>query len=342
MSEERCQALQDLGYSTATDDLNLPSIATSALVIERVIHRRVTNVGPPARYDAQLIAPSGVGATVSPSSLSLATGESAPFTITFTNQGDPAGLDLWNIGSLTWTSGNTHVTSPIAVAPGRIGVPAAVAGHEVSGSTEFNVEFGYNGAYTARASALVAPVTFAGTVTDDPLDLYTLQPDDSALPDHIRRFRFTVLTGTRYLRVAATSTDEGSSDDLDLYLQCPDGACPGGTALLSSATDARDEVIDILAPTPGEYVIDVHGYQTDDVTGGPGANFEAGFWAVTDAGGAGGFSVLSAPAAATLGTSGQVTIGWQDLDPAELYLGVVIHSDGADEIAQTLVEIATP
>jgi hypothetical protein len=112
--------------------------------------------------------------------------------------------------------------------------------------------------------------------------------------------------------------------------------------LLSSATESPDEVIDIAAPVPGEYIMDVHGYETDEVTAGPGANFEAGVWAITDTVGAGGLAVTGMPAAATLGASGTVTIGWHDLDPGELYLGLVTHSDDEAEIALTLVEIATP
>ena len=58
--------------------------------------------------------------------------------------------------------------------------------------------------------------------------------------------------------------------------------------------------------------------------------------------GTGSFSVLSAPASATLGATGEVRVGWQDLAPGELYLGLVSHGDEQAEIGLTLVEVATP
>ncbi|MCC7257839.1 MAG: S8 family serine peptidase [Gammaproteobacteria bacterium] len=341
VAAERCQDLADAGWPLDQDALNLPSIATSLLVTERTVHRRVTNVGPPARYDVETIAPPGVAMSVSPPSLTLATGETGEYAVTFTNLGDPLSLDVWNSGALTWVSGATRVRSPVVVAPGRIDVAAAVAGSGITGTLGVPVQCGYNGAYTARVSALAAPSVTSGFITDDPLDLYTVQPDDAALPDHIRRLRITVASGVRYLRVAATSSDEGAADDLDLYLQCPDDRCPGGGTLLSSATVAAYESIDILDPVPGEYIIDVHGYATDNAVGGYGANFEIGVWTVGDGAGPGAFAITGAPAAATLGTGGEVTLGWQDLEPSQLYLGLLVHDDGEAEIALTLVEIAT-
>jgi hypothetical protein len=271
--------------------------------------------------------------------------------VTFTNTGvadrvdyfsEAAVLPDFRFGSLTWTGGGHVVRSPVAVAPAAIGVEGAVAGHDITGNTTIHVDFGYDGDYVALASGLALPQSLTGYVTDDPLDFWYLQSDDSALPDHISRHRITVPAGTRYLRVALASTDAGSSDDLDLYLQCPGGSCPGGVVALSSATDSATEVIDLINPAPGEYVIDVHGYQTDEIVGGPGANYELGVWTVSDAPGPGGFAVVAAPAAATVGGSGEVTLGWEGLDPGELYLGLVTHGDGEHELALTLVEIATP
>ncbi len=232
----------------------------------------------------------GVSVTVSPSiAYAWTQARAAEFTITFTNLGDagPAGSLECRFPDLVerrhpGDEPDCGVTGPYRCA----GRPSGAG--ETTGSTTFDVEFGYNGAYTAQVSALVAPLTVTGLVTDDPLNLYTLQRDDSALPDHVRRWRVTVPSGTRYLRVALASLDEGSTDDLDLYLQCPDGECPDGDrgagerhrgALRDHRHPAR--------PPAGEYVIDVHGYQTDDVVGGPGANFEAGMWAIGDSGGAG-------------------------------------------------------
>jgi len=342
VSEERCQALVDAGYSTEQDELNLPSITTSALVTDLVLHRRVTNVGPAARFDAQLVAPPGVDVSVTPASLVLAAGETAEFSITLTNLGDPEGLDQWNVGTLTWSGASAQVTSPILVAPGRIAVPDSVTGEGVTGDTRFTVAFGYTGTYSAATLGLTAPLIFDGVVTDDPLNLYTLQPEDSALPDHIRRFRVNVPAGTRYLRLAAGTTTGNAADDIDLYALCPEEACPGGGSQVYSATESGFEVIDLVDPPPGEYAIDVHGYEISGGLGGPGAAFEVGVWSVGSGAGTGSFSVLGAPASATLGATGEVRVGWQDLAPGELYLGLVSHGDEQAEIGLTLVEVATP
>ncbi len=345
IGDERCDALREAGLSLEAADLNLPSMASHALVHSRSIRRRVTNVGPAAVYQATVEAPPGIAVAVAPASLALASGESAEYTLTFTSTGtarrsdyfsDEARLPDFRFGSLSWSDGRHRVRSPLAVAPAAIGVEDPVAGHEATGQTTVHVDFGYDGTYQALVSGLASPASTTGTVIDDPLDYYTFQPDDSALPDFIRRQRISVPPGTRYLRVALVATTGGDAEDLDLYLHCPDGACPGD--VLASATDAATEVIDLLDPAPGEYLIDIHGFEVS----GPEAGYETGVWMVNDAPGPGGFSVLAAPAAAVTGASGEVTLGWAGLDPGELYLGLVTHGDGAHALALTLVEIATP
>ncbi len=343
VTAERCAQLAADGFSTAAADLNLPTIAVSDVVHQRSVHRQVTNVGLPATYQAVVIAPPGVDVSVSPPSLTLVTGETADFAVTLTNLGDTARLDSWNEGALTWVGGQQQVRSPLVVAPASFAAAAGVATSGITGTAGISVDFGYQGSYSATAVGLAPATRFQGFVTDDPLNLYTVYDDDSAIPDHIRRFRVTVATGTRYLRVVTASTDAGAHDDIDLYLRCPGDACPGGNALLASnAFDTSDEVLDILDPAPGEYVIDVHGYETDETTGGPGANFELGVWMLASASGEGSFAVTSAPAAAGVGESDEVTVGWQGLAPAGDYLGLVTHSDGGRELGHTLVEVITP
>ena len=343
VTAERCAQLAADGFSTAAADLNLPSIAVADVVHERSVRRHVTNVGAAGTYQAVVTAPPGVDVSVSPASLSLVTGETADFTVTVTNLGDAARLDSWNEGALTWVSGQQQVRSPLVVAPASFGAPAAVSASGLTGTASIGVDFGYEGSYSAAAVGLATPTRFQGFVTDDPLNLYTIYANDSDIPDHIRRFRVTVAPGTRYLRVVTASTDAGAADDIDLYLLCPGGTCPDGSAALaSSGFDTSDEVIDILDPAPGEYLIDVHGYDTDETVGGPGANFEVGIWTLASAGGEGSFAVTAAPSAASVGASGEVTVAWQGLQASEDYLGLVTHSDGSRELGQTLVEVVTP
>lgn len=351
LDEERCLALSMEGYPFAPEALNLPSITSLDVIRPRSIQRRVTNVGPAAVFHATLSAPPGITASVEPGSLALAEGESAEYTVTFSSNGDARRLDYFDpeaalpdfrFGSLSWDSTQHSVRSPLAVAPSAIAVQPSVAGHDASGTTSIDIEFGYDGAYQARLSGLAAPTSYTGTVIDDPLKYYTLITDDAALPDFIRRHRISVPPGTRYLRVALAATDADHDDDLDLYLQCPDGSCPGGVRALASASDAETEVIDLLNPTPGEYLVDIHGFLVDDPPGGTGAGYELGVWMVDDASDAGRLEVLATPVTAATGAEGQLGLGWSDLDPGELYLGLVTHGDGEHQLAWTLVEIATP
>jgi hypothetical protein len=280
--------------------------------------------------------------SVSPDTLALGTGETAEFTVTVTNLGDPERLETWNEGALLWVSGERTVRSPIVVAPSPFAAPAAVTASGASGSASVEVAFGYEGSYAVQAAGLEAPTRWSGYVTDDPLDFYSTYSDDSAIPDHISRVRITVAPGTRYLRVVTASADEGASDDIDLYLLCPGGECPNGGEVLASAGDSADEVIDLLDPAPGDYAIDVHGYTTDESVGGAGANFEIAVWALVEGAGQGSFAVQSAPAAAEPGASDEVTLGWQDLPADEVYLGLVTHSNASEVLGYTLVEVSVP
>jgi subtilisin family serine protease len=104
----------DLGVAPiAAKDVNLPSVALGAMSGSQTVTRRVTAVTA-GTYRAAISLP-GITATVSPAEVTLAEGESATFTITFTTAGAP--LDKYSTGSLTWTSGDNTVRSPVAVRP---------------------------------------------------------------------------------------------------------------------------------------------------------------------------------------------------------------------------------
>lgn len=338
--EAGCNALAAAGYATEPWELNLPSVSVGDLATHRTVHRWVTNVGAPATYQATVTAPPGIAVVVSPPTLTLGSGEGGQFTVTFSNQGLADRLDRWGFGAIIWNSTERSVRVPLAVRPVPLGVPGFVSASGTGGSTQFDVQFGYDGLHTVRAAGLAVPSAFSGYVTDDPLNFYTVQTD-AALPDHIRRFRINVPEGTRYLRVGLIGVDAGAKDDLDLYLQCPDDLCPDGSDLLASAYSESPEIIDILDPAPGEYVIDVHGFATDETVGGPGANFEVGVWVIERDAGAGGFTA-STPGTATVGTSTPVTLSWQGLEAGSTYLGLVTHGDGARILGETLVQITTP
>lgn len=104
----------DLGVAPiAAKDVNLPSVALGAMSGSQTVARRVTAMTA-GTYRAAITLP-GITATVSPAEVTLAEGESATFTITFTTAGAP--LNAYSTGSLTWTSGDNTVRSPVAVRP---------------------------------------------------------------------------------------------------------------------------------------------------------------------------------------------------------------------------------
>lgn len=340
VSDAECAALADAGYPLAIDELNLPSIATSDFVLSRSVRRRVTNVGAPGTWQAVVEAPAGMTVDVAPATLSLGTGETAEFTVTFNSTGDAATLDTWGFGAVTWQAGAQAVRSPVAVMPAALGAPGEAGGTGADGATAVEVLFGYTGEYNATTTGLFAPALYSGNVLEDPVGLpaetWLEVTDDGALPDHWRRIRITVPEGARYLRVALDGTDEGALDDLDLYLQCPDDSCPGAD-YLASVSEGAQEVLDILNPVPGEYLVEVYGYAVDDVTGGVGANFAVRAWTVLDSGGIG--DVQAVAGDATWGETGSVSLSWSGLPAGEVYLGLVGHDNGERELALTLLEV---
>lgn len=338
IDETGCDALYAAGYPAEPWALNLPSITLNDLVTAQAVFRFATNVEGPAQYQATIEAPPGIGVSVSPDTLTLAAGEIGEFAVTLENLGSIERLGNWSFGSLTWSNGVRNVRIPLSVRPWWLAVPAYATGSGASGTTDFDVQFGYTGNYVVGTTGLAAPEVFSGFVTDDPLDFYTIL-DDGALPDHIRRFRIEVPVGVRYLRVAIAGTDPGANDDLDLYLHCPDDACPNGDAVLASASTDSPEILDLLDPAAGEYVIDVHGYQTDDSAGGAGASFEVGVWQVSSATNLGSLGATPSGSAA-LGTTGQVGLSWAGLAAGTLYLGLISHGNGTEIFGNTLVEIS--
>lgn len=335
-----CAALESEGRSTAATDLNLPSMAVSRLVSEKLVHRRVTNVGPPATFAATVEAPSTLDVTVEPSSLSLGTGESADFTVRFAGNG--GSFDAWEFGAVTWTAGTTAVRSPFAVKAEAFEVPGAVAGTGASGELAIDVRFGYTGSYTATLAGIEASgqdqpdatkSQLTGAVVQNSYGSgYTfVQPGEGAVPASVRRIPIVVPAGTKLLRVALFDAATDGNDDLDLYLY----HCPGyGTCTEESdpsAGDGSDETIDVLDPAPGEYYVDVHGYATD----GPNAVFDLFMWTL---GASEGNATLSAPASATAGGSASLGLTWQNL-PAGRNLGLVTHASGTGDLAYTVVEL---
>lgn len=130
---------------------------------------------------------------------------------------------------------------------------------------------------------------------------------------------FTIPVGSDYARFSLFDDYTDGEDDLDLYVFGPAPSYPqvGGSGSGTSA-----EQVDLVNPVPGDYIVVVHGWGTD----GPDAEYTLFSWAFgPDAGN----MTVTAPAAATLGTTGTVTVDWSDLVAGTKYLGAVSHSDSS-------------
>ena len=344
-----CAALEAAGFAFGGSDLNLPSIAVTELVTEQRVRRRVTNVGAAAEFVASVEAPTTIDVTVTPSVLSLAAGETAEFEVRLTTDGTT--YDAWQFGALNWISTTATVRSPLAIRALRFAAPVLVAGSGATGTADATLRVGYSGVYEARLSGLEATgqsqpldirAQLTNSVLDDPNDDYVfVQPTDGVPPDNVRRIPIIVPAGTRYLRVALFNQTSSPGADLDLYLY----SCSGSGECTLEATpsvefDSSDEVINLIPEvgdefvTPGEYVVDVHGYE---VPAGA-ASFQLFVWTV---GADRGNASLVAPASVTAGQEDTLTINWQNLATG-LNLGLITHTDGTTTLDQTVIEVTAP
>jgi subtilisin family serine protease len=179
-----CAFLDGIGVPSDASDLNLPSIGVADLAGSQTVTRTVTSVADDKgwrTYSVAVDAPPGYDVTVTPSTFSIKSGQSASYEVTITNNGGGAVGD-WRFGSLTWQdqTGRYSVYSPIAVKAAQIDAPGLVEGtsdETGSGSTSFDVLFGYTGDYTAAPHGLVAPDELSGTIGQDPDQEYPSADD---------------------------------------------------------------------------------------------------------------------------------------------------------------------
>lgn len=313
-------------------DLNTPNISIGDLAGSQTVTRTVTNVGPAATFTPRVTAPPGITVTVSPTSLSIPSGQSQTFTVTFTRTAAPLGE--FAFGTLTWMAGRQRVRSVLAVRPVQLAAPGEVFGTGTSGSVGYDVAFGYTGAFTAAPHGLVAPTTIPGTVVDDPANnVNTALASGVGITTHV----VNVPAGTALVRFSLFDEFTDGGDDLDLYVFGPGPGFPfaGGSGNVTS-----EEQVDIVSPAAGDYIVVVHGFETD----GPDSNYTLFDWVVssTPADGSGATDLtITAPGAAVLGTSGAVTVNWDGLAPEQKYLGGVSYSDGNGQIGFTTVTVNT-
>jgi subtilisin family serine protease len=334
-----CAAHAAAGLPSTAVDLNLPSIGVAGLISGDVIRRRVTNVGPPASYAAEVIAPPGLDVIVEPSSLVLGAGQTAEFSVRFMDSG--ADRDVWSFGELAWRSATHDVESPIAVQPVTLRAAPEMFLSGRQGTATLPIGFGYTGSYGATVHGLRLPTLDAngqvprGFVDDDPTNTFTFREGNG-----VTRHDFTVPANQLLLRVALFDELTDGQDDLDLFLfYCPSlNQC---SQLAKSDDETSDEQIDIADPLAGSYVLLVHGFETDQVAGGPGANYSLFTWSLGQNDVAGNLSVI-APMTVANGERADLQLQWSGLDPASRYLGAISHTTPNGLYGATVVNVVTP
>jgi len=286
-------------------DLNQASIAVGGLPGAITVHRHVKNVGPAGTYEASASVP-GFEVEVSPASLTLANGEEANFTVTFTR--DDAEFNQWAIGSLTWSNGTHDVRSPIALRPVAVAAPAEVHGTGASGSQEFDVTPGFSGSLGNTVSGLVGVTPQADSVAIGPFDI-----DNPNADADTKLYQVVVPAGTRAARFSETA--DNASDDLDLFVY------EHGTSNLVdlSASGSGDEQVTLVDPAAGTYDVYVNGFA------GVGTYHISLF--VVSAADAGNLTVTPNPASVTTGVATTLTADWTGLDPAKRYFGVINYNN---------------
>ena len=337
-----CAILAAAGFSSEGRDLNLPSIGVSELISGDVVSRRVTNVGPAATYSVEINPPLGVDILVQPQSLSLSTGESALFSMTFQRTG--AALDTWTFGRLAWSDGTRVATSPIALRPTTLRAPDELSLRGSSGASVLPVAFGYTGTYAAEVHGLNAPLVLSCldaddqpvpcVVEDDPTNQFSFRFDNGVNAHFV-----DVSPGQLYARFSLFDDFTDGNDDLDLYLfYCPNNQC---TQIAESGSFTSEEEINVTLPAAGLYALLVHGFETDDVAGGPGAAYTLFGWSFGVNDQPGNLSITG-PVNVTDGDRSDLPFDWSQLTPNTRFLGAISHTTPNGLYGLTILNVDSP
>jgi len=326
-TEGSCDFLEAIGVPSEPYNLNVPSISVAEVPGSLSIVRTVTSVAKEKgwrRYRVSVDAPPGYEVTVTPSSFRLKSGQSATYAVTLTNVSAPAGE--WRFGALTWRdrTGHYHVYSPIAVKGALFSAPAGIDGSGVSGSTSFDVSFGYTGSYSAAPHGLTADAPANGAIGQDPDQIYP-SGDDS--PVGVQKIDYPI-TGAAFVRWEMVIP---GPDDIDLFLEDS-----SGTIVAASTSGGTDELIEIELPADDTYTMVVHGWSVPNEP----LPYTLHYWEVPLASG-GSLSLDAAPTSATAGETGTVDVSWSGLAADTEYLGAVSHNGDTGLMGWTFINVDT-
>lgn len=330
ISPAACASLASRGYSLDPSDLNLASIAVAELAGSQTVRRTVTSVAPGRRtFNVSVDVPAGYSVSVSPSTVTLRTGESAAVDVTITNNSAPVGA--WRFGSLTWTDLDAYysVRSPIAVRASALIAPAQASGTGESGTGSFDVKFGYTGDYDAAAYGLVPALVFNDTVDQDPDQTFQVTDVGNGATLHT-----VAVSNSQLLRIAMPPESvQDPNVDIDIFVFSPTSSGP----VASSTSGATDELININNPATGTWRIYVHGWAVT----GPDEPYTLYTWSIpASPPDVGSLVITSEPADATINATGTIEYSWSGATIGQWHFGAIRHiGPGATIMGRTLIEI---
>ncbi|WP_035372814.1 S8 family serine peptidase [Pseudoduganella violaceinigra] len=315
-------------------NLNLASLTAANVLGKLTMSRTVTNVGSEeATYTASANLP-GYNVVVSPSTLTVAPGAKATFTVNLTNVS--AAANTWSYGSLTWSDGAGHVVrSPLTARPSMLVAPGKLYNEAANGSTSFTIGTGFSGPLATMKGGLKPATRSAATVGTDASSDAGLSACRAGGNAGVKMHTVTVPANALVARFALYDADTsghetGTTDDLDLLV-----LNPAGTQVGTSGGSTSNEVITLNQPAPGNYKVCVIGYAPHNGS----ADYTLSSWTVAKDEMGGNLKVGLPPMAFT-GATATIAASWSGLGNAK-HLGAIVFTAPGGNVSTTLLEVDT-
>ncbi|WP_020656299.1 S8 family serine peptidase [Massilia niastensis] len=298
-------------------ELNQPGISIGNVIGTTVVKRSVTNVGATSATYTGKVEMAGFSTVLSPSTLTLAPGETKSFTLSVTRTS--AIERVWRVGKLTWTDGRHVVRSPITARIGRdVVAPTILHSELASDSKMISVSTDFSGRMGAATGGLRE------------IQRTQLRVGQSAQYDTPAQMQAACRNGApgvlaRSVNVPANAmlalfelfdrdTGAPGDDDLDLVLLDPSGAL-----VSASAAGGSNEQVIASTPAAGEYKLCVIGYQAAN---GSEVDFSLSS-AIVAAGEGAGTLTASVPSRVYTGKMATVNLSWSGLEKGKRYVGAL-------------------
>lgn len=321
------------GTLDQTYNFNLPSITVGAVAGSTVVTRKVTNVGAASATYSATATLSGFSVVVTPSSLTLAPGETKSYTVTLTGAGAADGQ--WAYGSLSWSDGAHVVRSPITARTGKtIQAPASITATTPSGNRLITLTTNFNGRITANKGGM-KPVTMGpvaslapGAPTSASLKAACIAGLDTA---SIKVYPFVLPADTIVARFETRDADVGTpGDDNDMIIVSPSGAS------VYSGNDGSNESVQLVSPASGTYKVCVGAYGGAAVM-----THKLSSWIVTASDASSSLNVLL-PSTVYAGSTATAGLLWSGLAAGGRYVGGVQFKDAGGGVqAATVLRVNT-